>query len=179
MKRKILLTSFQTWMPHQKSNSSDDLLMEIAKLDLSHELIYLRQLPVDVQLASSSAIAKIDEVQPDAIICCGMAESRTTLTVESNASCGQEVIKTSLDLGQLVGGLTGTGISHDAGKFVCEGLYYQVLKYLREQQKNCPCIFVHVPIMTQDNLAEIVADFLLIIQHMVTRQESYSSSHSE
>ena len=30
MADKILLTSFDTWLPYQKSNSSDDLLNEIS-----------------------------------------------------------------------------------------------------------------------------------------------------
>jgi pyroglutamyl-peptidase len=65
MNGKILLTSFQTWLPHQTSNSSDDLLEEIAKLDISPSLTFLRQLPVDVSEASQLVIAKIEELQPD------------------------------------------------------------------------------------------------------------------
>jgi len=167
MPRKILLTSFETWLPHQKSNSSDDLLGEIAKIEgLSHCLTFLRRLPVDVELASSRARAKINELQPDIIICCGMAESRTKLSVESNATCGDAIIKTPVDLEKLVAGLSGTEISHDAGKFVCEGLYYAVLEYVRCGSLNCRCIFLHVPILTPNNLAGIIADFLLIIQNL-------------
>jgi len=213
MNRKILLTSFQTWLPHQTSNSSDDLLGEIAQMDaLSTSLTLLRQLPVNVPEASSRVIAKIEELQPDGIICCGMAESRTKLTVESCATCGyasyrgslysyclyicrilrlkglqdflqcllaistqpdSRLIKSSVDLEKLVAGLAGTEISHDAGKFVCEGLYYQVLKYLRERKLNISCIFVHVPVLTQDNSLSIVADFQLIIEKMASFTKIY------
>lgn len=213
MNRKILLTSFQTWLPHQTSNSSDDLLGEIAQLDaLSTSLTFLRQLPVNVPQASSCVIAQIEELQPDGIICCGMAESRTKLTVESCATCGYTsyrislysyclyicrilglkrlqdfiptlmarstqqdsiLIKTSVDLDKLMTGLAGTEISHDAGKFVCEGLYYQVLKYLGERKLNISCIFVHVPVLTQDNLPGIVADFQLIIEKMASFPKIY------
>lgn len=167
MANKILLTSFDTWLPHQKSNSSDDLLNEISNLTFTlPSLTFLRKLPVDVNLASCCVIAKTDELQPDTIICCGMAECRTQLTVESHASCGDSLLKTPVDLKQLVAGTTGIEISHDAGKFVCEGLYYSVLQYLRERHLNTNCIFVHVPILTQDNLAGVVADFLLIIRRL-------------
>jgi pyroglutamyl-peptidase len=44
---------------------------------------FLRQLPVDIELASKSVISKIAELQPDIIICCGMAESRSQLTIEA------------------------------------------------------------------------------------------------
>ncbi|MCA1991947.1 MAG: peptidase C15 [Coleofasciculus sp. S288] len=203
MNRKILLTSFQTWLPHQNSNSSDDLLEKIAQLtSFSASLTFLRQLPVNVSQASSQVIATIEELQPDGIICCGMAERRPKLTVESCATCGYTsygirlysycqsvcrnfrlkglqaflqnllltsnlpdsiLIKTSVDLEELLGGTLGTEISHDAGKFVCEGLYYTVLKYLRQRHSNIPCIFVHVPVLTPDNSPDLVADFQVII----------------
>lgn len=188
---KILLTSFQTWLPHQESNSSDDLLSHIEELEFPGiSLTFLRQLPVDVDGAKDCAIAKIEELQPHAIICCGMAESRTILTVESGANSYYRsssldsttlaeiesksdgiLLKTSINLEELVAGLGVTTISHNAGKFVCEGLYYQILDYLGclGQAKlshpiNISCIFVHVPILTPDNLSDIVTDFCRILE---------------
>lgn len=163
MHNKILLTSFQTWMPHQTSNASDDLLELVAKQEFSTSLIFLRQLPVDVSEAASRVISKIEELEPKAVICCGMAECRQVLTVESCA-CGDALYKTSVDLERLVVGLAVTEISHDAGKFVCEGLYYEVLKYL--SRLNISCIFVHVPILTAENLQNILADFQVIIERI-------------
>ena len=51
--KKILLTSFETWLPHQKSNSSDDLLhhIESERID-GVSLTFVRKLPVDTVLAS-------------------------------------------------------------------------------------------------------------------------------
>lgn len=167
MTKRILLTSFDVWLPHHQSNSSDDLLIEISKHNsLPHSFTFLRRLPVDVRLASDRVISHIEKLQPDGIICCGMAERRTQLTVESHATWEQEAIKTSVNLDKLVMGLAGTGISHDAGKFVCEGLYYSVLRYLRDRNLKRPCIFVHVPTLTPDNLPAIRADFSLIIQRL-------------
>ncbi|MBW4547842.1 MAG: peptidase C15 [Symplocastrum torsivum CPER-KK1] len=177
MNGKILLTSFQTWLPHQRSNASDDLLEEIAQLNiLSPALTLLRQLPVDVPKASRCVIDKIEELQPDVIICCGMAECRTKLTVESCATCNDDLLKTSVDLEKLVAELVGTEISHDAGKFVCEGLYYEVLSYLRCRRRfyrtsrrlHTCCIFVHVPVLTPENSASVVEDFHLIIKKMAS-----------
>ncbi len=166
---KILLTSFQTWLPHQNSNSSDDLLQAIAKLDsLSHSLTFLRHLPVDITGASDRTITQINELQPDIIICCGMAESRCQLTVESKASQGDTILNTSVDLHRLVDGLPETAISHDAGKFVCEGLYYSVLNHLQRNEMKKYCLFVHVPVLTPSNTAGIVADFQLIIERLAS-----------
>ena len=167
MKKRILLTSFDIWLPHQQSNSSDDLLIEVGKLNsLAHDFTFLRQLPVDVQLASSQVQTKIDELKPNYIICCGMAESRKKLSVEKIASYAENILQTTVDLEQLVAEATAIEISHDCGKFVCEGLYYSVLDYIDKWQLNINCIFVHVPVLTEENLAEIVADFKLIIRKL-------------
>ncbi|MDM9582682.1 MULTISPECIES: peptidase C15 [unclassified Nostoc] len=167
MKKRILLTSFDTWLKDQQSNSSDDLLLEVTKLELiPHNLTFLRQLPVDVQLASTQVMEKIKAIQPDYIICCGMAASRTQLSVEAVASCGESILQTEVDLEKLVVGAAKIQISYDCGKFVCEGLYYSVLDYLSQNQLTARCIFVHVPVLNQENLMGILADFVLIINKL-------------
>jgi pyroglutamyl-peptidase len=154
MKKRILLTSFDTWLSDQQSNSSDDLLLEVTKVDsILHDLKFLRLLPVD-------------ELQPDYIICCGMAASRQRLSVEMGASQGEISLQTVIDLPKLLSGTVATDISNDCGKFVCEGLYYAVLDYLQENQLTTRCIFVHVPVLNQENLVVMLADFLLIIHNL-------------
>ena len=160
MSAKILLTSFQTWLPQQSSNSSDELLRQIQQRQFSSaSLIFRRQLPVDIAQASQQAITNIEQVQPELVICCGMAESRYQLTLESNATWSEAQLKTTVDLDSLVRELSQTEISHNAGKFVCEGLYYQVLKHLEQANSQSRCLFVHVPRLTDSNLPEILADF--------------------
>lgn len=161
MSKNILLTSFTTWLPHQQSNSSDDLLDIISQIHHNLSLTLLRNLPVDIDKASGCVIDKIQEVQPNIIICCGMAESRNQLSIESNACCGEIVLRTNIDLDLLV--TEQIQISHDAGKFVCEGLYYAVLKYIIDHQLKIKCIFVHVPILGENKLT-IVENFMLILQ---------------
>jgi pyroglutamyl-peptidase len=129
-------------------------------------LTFLRQLPVDVSLASQNAIATIQVLQPHVVICCGMAESRERLTIESNAIWENEQIYTSVNLERLISQLSSTYISHDAGKFVCEGLYFQVLKYFRQFHPQSHCLFVHVPVINAANLTEILTDFRLILERM-------------
>lgn len=169
MPNKILLTSFNTWLPHQTSNSSDDLLTEIAKLDTSSFLTFLQLLPVDVELASCCVIEKINELQPKVIICCGMAESRSLLTIESTATCGEMVLTTPVDLTQLIIDTVVIEISNDAGKFVCEGLYYSILQYIIKQQLNIDCVFVHIPVLTKQNLSSIVRDFQSIVKKLAVK----------
>ena len=164
MDNKLLLTSFQTWLPHQKSNSSDDLLETIKQPDSN--LHFVRKLPVNTNLAASQVIQAIEQIEPKSIICCGMAESRSQLTVESNAVCDRHYISTQVNLEKLITYLNNTKISHDAGKFICEGLYYQILKYILVNQSNIQCIFVHVPSIDTDNLKIIQQDFVAIINFM-------------
>lgn len=173
MKKRILLTSFDIWLKDQQSNSSDDLLLEVTKVDLiPHDLSFLHQLPVDVQLASTQVIEQINAIQPDYIICCGMAASRTQLSLEAVASCGESILQTEVDLEKLVAGAAAIEISHDCGKFVCESLYYSVLDYLNQNELTARCIFVHVPVLNQENLMGILADFVLIINKLALSASS-------
>ena len=99
MEIKVLLTSFDIWKPEQKSNSSDDLLALISSQKLTdYYLNFIRKLPVDSKIAPEIVISHIEKFQPDIIICCGMAEKREILTIESQASSGHKVMKTSVDL---------------------------------------------------------------------------------
>ncbi len=165
----VLLTSFDTWLPHQVSNSSDDLLT-IIEQNQNHDLVLLKKLPVNTDLASQQVIEKIQEVKPKTIICCGMAEKRDQLTIESNARCENDCRKSQVNLPKLLSCLNNTSISHDAGNFVCEGLYYQVLNHVHLHNLKIDCIFVHVPILNTINTQDIYQDFTKILNFV--EQES-------
>ncbi len=163
----ILLTSFQTWQSHQISNSSDDLLEVLNQRKLLDDQVHLlRNIIVDFELAPASAIATFNQLQPEVIICCGMAENRRMLSVESNGKFQTETLSTQLDLRKLSEGTTTTQISHDAGNFVCNHLYYSILKYIRENTFKTHCLFIHVPILTEENLDLIIHDFLIIMRNI-------------
>ncbi len=180
MSSKILLTSFTTWESYQKSNSSDDLLAELEKKEFSHlSLTFLRKLPVDVEKASKQVIATIDKIKPDAIICCGMAEGRKMLTVESNARWKGDCLSTTVNLPQLIAGLSHTAISDDAGQFVCEGLYYHVLNYINQSSLSSSCIFVHIPILTETNQGLILKDMELIVLRSANKQQTTKPRYHE
>ncbi|MDY6936817.1 MAG: peptidase C15 [Cyanobacteriota bacterium] len=167
MHPKLLLTSFETWLPHQKSNTSDDLLGKVSRLEsFSPTRTLLRKLPVDNKLATDRTIAAIEQLQPTGILCCGMAEKRSRLTLESQATRGEEILPTTVDLDTLLPKLAVTEISHDAGDFVCNHLYYTLLEYLHDRNSNIPCLFVHVPLLDANNLAPIVDDFTIVCREI-------------
>lgn len=182
MPTQILLTSFTTWAAHQPSNSADDLLGLMAQEcdrvipSFSAQLHYLRQLPVDYDHAPARIIEIVNHLQPHSIICCGMAETRPRLSVESRGTHRHnrdDVYHTPLPLDQLVQDLTFTDISHDAGSFVCNHTYYSVLKHVYIQELSSPCLFVHVPVLTPDNQAAILTDFTQIVQRISAWVESF------
>lgn len=179
----VLLTSFAPWKAHQPSNASDDLLLEIVKTGTPSWLHLLRQLPVNVPVAEEIIIGKIQQLQPQMVICCGMAESRTKLNVESKAVVRGNSLHTRVDLEALTAGLNSTEISDDAGRFVCNGLYYAILYYLQNRDSDIRhldirdsdirhpdvhCLFVHVPILTPDNQKNVIADFSSILKRVLT-----------
>lgn len=168
MAKSILLTSFSTWKPEQPSNSSDDLFdLLLPHPELPHHALYfLRKLPVDFSLAPYNVIQHIQIIQPDVVICCGMGEHRTTLDIESTAIRAEQTLHTEVNLPWLVDGLHMTHISHDAGQFVCNSLYFDVLDFIYHYHRGTPCIFVHVPRLSEKNQAMIVHDFLKIMRRV-------------
>lgn len=169
MPKSLLLTSFDVWKAHHPSNASDDLLAELLRQKwLDERVTLLRKLPVDFELAPAQVIATIAQVQPDVVVCCGMAERRTRLSVESNGKHADEILPTGVNVRQLVKGLPMTRVSHHAGKFVCNHTYYSVLKYIRESQLSCQSVFVHVPVLTAANRDAIVQDFATLLRRLMT-----------
>jgi pyroglutamyl-peptidase len=170
MTQTILLTSFHTWKASQPSNASDDLLHHVLQdsaYTRPHAIHTLRQIPVDFQHAPVQVIAQIQEVQPDLILLCGMAASRKLLNLEHQAIAGRHVRTTSLDLREIRKGLSYTRVSKNAGRFVCNGLYYSVLSYLQMHQLEIPCLFVHVPVLTSDNITPILKDFQALLDRIL------------
>jgi pyroglutamyl-peptidase len=166
----ILVTSFDTWLNHQRDNASDRLLEQVEEIIDSdddwgdgHPVYFCRKLPVDIAQAGGLTIEAIEARQATTVICCGMAESRSILTLESNARRRNHKLLTTVDLNPLLPLLSFTGLSHDAGRFVCEGLYYEILGYAMD----CPpghirSLFVHVPCFHDNNGPYLIADFMEI-----------------
>ncbi|MEO0395698.1 MAG: peptidase C15 [Cyanobacteria bacterium P01_A01_bin.137] len=159
----ILITSFRPWKAHQGINTSDVLVQQVSAR-LPKNVIPLRWLPVNFDLAPIQVISHIVQYRPKAVICCGMAETRKTLTVEQWGTEQDQRLATPIDLHTLVKKTIHTRISYDAGNFVCNRLYYRVLRHVERQRTAT--LFVHVPLMTQANQAVIEFDFLKIVEYL-------------
>lgn len=168
MAQTILLTSFDVWKPHHVSNSSDDLIAELITNNFVDERMHLlRRLPVDFALAPKQVITQVKRLEPEVVVCCGMAEKRSQLTVESNGKYQEEVLQTPVNVEHLVRDLTFTSVSHDAGQFVCNHLYYSLLKHIRDYRLKSQCIFVHVPVINAVNITHVINDFRMILQKLI------------
>ncbi|PSB05967.1 peptidase C15 [filamentous cyanobacterium CCP1] len=168
MPKTALLTSFAPWRANHLSNSADDLLVELSSQWQKEPMHLLRQLPVNLPIAQSITVHKINQLQPDVVLCCGMAEFRNRLSLESRAVNRHRQLQTSANLEDLVAGLSLTEISHDAGRFVCNALYYGILNYLKCHSPGTLCLFVHVPILTFENREGVVTDFCAILEKLTT-----------
>lgn len=163
----VLITSFQTWRSDQRSNSSDDLIAELHALGkLPADAHWLRQVPVSFQRAPTQVIGEIDRLRPRLIICCGMAENRSYLSVERWAKRGDQALETSVNLSSLIADTTVTEISGDAGDYVCNHLYYYVLDFISRADWQMVGLFVHVPILSEENKRFILKDFGAIAEKM-------------
>ena len=147
-KRPLLISSFRTWRSHQPSNSSHDLIAAMQNSrQLPKQTIWLSQLPVNFEIAPIRVINAMYLFYPRAIVCCGMAENRAYLSLEQQAKGPSQSLQTLFDLPSLLAETHITEISNDAGSYVCNALYYQVLKTIQENSLAIPCLFIHVPLL--------------------------------
>ena len=165
MSNSILITTFSIWESHHTTNASDDLLHLLLEKELD-SFHHLRSIPVDFELSHQYVLTRFDELKPKVLICCGMAEERSKLNIESRAVLDEQLLQTSLDLDILTADLPMTEISHDAGRFVCNTLYYKTLEHLSLQEEDHHCVFIHVPVLTEENKDQLLADFISIIERL-------------
>jgi pyroglutamyl-peptidase len=95
-----------------------------------------------------------------------MAERRHLLNLEQYAHRHDRPIATSLDLDRLCQGTRWTTVSENAGSYVCNDLYYQILTFTQKHQLPIHCLFVHVPPLTKHNQAFVFQDFTLILSRL-------------
>jgi len=163
----LLLTSFAPWLAHQPSNASDDLITLLrSRNQLPDNTRLLRQLPVHFQLAPGQVIADLYQTRASVVVCCGMAERRSLLNLEQSARWEGNHLQTSLPLAALCQDTRWTKISHDAGDYVCNYLYYRLLDHIQKNGWSTQCLFVHVPPLTEHNRDILAQDFALILSRL-------------
>lgn len=158
---KILITAFEPFM-NIKTNSSYEALKNLnQKNDITKVF-----LPVKLHESFSILKKHIDKIQPDIIILCGQAASRSKISIETKA---KNVLGPSIDitdeitsniiikdgpiayysnfptveaLSYLLQSDIPVELSNDAGGYICNALYYQVM----HNYPNIETVFIHLPL---------------------------------
>ncbi len=163
----MLLTTFAPWRAHQPSNAADDLVVHLQRQrQLPWGTTVLRHIPVSFELAPIRTIAKVAELRPLVVVCCGMAEGRTHLNLERYGKREDRALATSLPLEALMAGTHLTVISDCAGTYVCNHLYYQVLGAIAQHRWPTQALFVHIPPLTPETGPIFAADLTLILKRL-------------
>ena len=140
----ILLTGFEPWAEF-KTNPSGEVARALGG----------QVLPVDYRRADA-LLRRLLERRPSAIVLTGLAATRTSIQLETRAynekhtgrviePRGPSFRKSTLPLAPLLRRLRRAGLpadlSHDAGRFLCNHVFYRARGLLGD----VPCGFVHLP----------------------------------
>ena len=177
----LLLTSFAPWKAHQRTNAADDLIaLARARNQLPGQTLLMRHLPVHWQLAPGQVLAALFKHRPAAVVCCGMAEKRSFLSLERYAHHRCDRLETTLWLPDLCADLQWTTISDDAGNYACNALYYQLLDCIQRSSLPTQCLFIHVPPISVYHREPLVHDFSQVLARLshCQRQERRTSVSS-
>ncbi|TVQ05711.1 MAG: peptidase C15 [Leptolyngbya sp. DLM2.Bin27] len=169
----MLLTTFAPWRAHQRSNAADDLVAHLQEhQQVPGSAVVLRQIPVSFELAPVRVIAKAVEIQPGVVVCCGMAEGRSHLHLERYGKADDLAISTSLPLEELMADTHLTAISDCAGDYVCNHLYYRLLRAIALHQWPLQALFVHIPPLTPATKPLLAQDLTLILHRLAALKPS-------
>ena len=144
---KILYTAF-----NGKSNSSKILLDNII-VEEDNKLYLKNSFKTSVEQLSN----KLKKDRYDLIISFGQAPiDKETIKIETRGN-GIDYFETDYDYNNLKKLFEKNGfnvvISKDAGNYLCNNIYYNGLKYIRENNLKCKMIFAHIPQI--DNINDI------------------------
>ena len=165
---KILLTGFEPFGGETVNPSWQAALKTAEKIDFAEVLTVC--LPVEYYKSVEIAIKAVDDFCPDAVLLTGQAGGRTCVSFENiavniadsdtpdnagkalhtvNFTGGPDRLFSSLPLKEMVDAVNKIGlpayISQNAGRFVCNHVFYGVLKHISDNNLNIKAGFAHVP----------------------------------
>jgi pyroglutamyl-peptidase len=136
-------------------------------------------LPVAYARSADALCAAVRAAEPDFVVCFGQADGRTGISVERFAhnldsaepvdndglSSGAEIdqagpvaYRSTLPVAEIVAALRAEGIpaaeSRDAGGFLCNHVFYVLMRLLEQERLEARGGFVHLPLLPEQALAE-------------------------
>ena len=173
MTASILVTGYEPF-GGRDVNPSQQIVEALARRDVPGVTLHTAVLPVEYDVCVDVVLEEMERVRPDAVIACGLAAGRTSVTPERVAvnvkgtstdptSCdnagirkldepisdGPDGIFATLPVRAIQQALVAAGIpstvSNTAGTFVCNNTMYGILDHLRREGSSTPAGFIHVP----------------------------------
>lgn len=175
---KILISGFEPF-GKMNINPTEKLLSEAGKFSIENLDIETILLPVNYDECAEELINKIEEIQPDVVISCGLAAGRTAITPEriginiKDTGSGDPYPdnKGNIPTDEVIDeqgpdGLFSTlpnrlieknlkelhipaSISNSAGTFICNNTLYAVLNHIRKNNLAIKAGFIHFPASTE------------------------------
>jgi pyroglutamyl-peptidase len=170
----ILLTGFDPF-GGEKLNPSWEAVRHLDQKAIEGHTIHTLQIPTVFDRSVEQLIDRIEKLDPALILCIGQAGGRSEITVErvainlndaripdneGNQPIDTEVVPggpaayfANLPVKAMVHEMNKRGIpasvSHTAGTFVCNHLFYGLMHYLAQSEKPRKGGFIHIPYLPE------------------------------
>ena len=187
---KVLISGFKPF-GGATLNPSELLINVLEREHIPGVELFTAVLPVEFDRSTEILLEKIKQVQPELVIAFGQAEGRTAITPEKIAinlddaripdnsgdqrrnqaidENGMDGYFSTLPIDAMVNAMKHAGhpaeISLSAGTFVCNHIFYQLQKSLRDSGIRSG--FVHLPLATEQS-AEFPEKFTMDLETMVS-----------
>jgi pyroglutamyl-peptidase len=173
---RVLVTGFEPFAGGAV-NPSQRLVVELAAAPPAGVELATAVLPVAYARAANALRAALAGAAPDVVVCFGQADGRTGVSVERFAhnldsaepvdndgvSSAAEIepkgpvaYRSTLPVAQIVVALRDEGIpaaeSRDAGGFLCNHVFYTLMRALEQERPAATGGFVHVPLLPEQAL---------------------------
>lgn len=165
----LLLTGFEPFTPFD-TNPSGEVAVLLDGEKVNSCRITGKVLPVSFREAAARILQLIDELQPDAILCLGLAAGRSKVSIERFAvnyyegtdnsglliegsvitQDGPVAFFAAAPVRSMADHITRNGlpaeVSNTAGVYVCNYVFYRVLHSLEQRgNQDLPVAFLHIP----------------------------------
>jgi pyroglutamyl-peptidase len=180
-----LVTGFEPFGEHEVNPSQ--LLVEALAGEPG---VATAVLPVSYARAADELARAVRAAEPDVVVCFGLAERRTEVSVERFAlnlddaesadndgvvsaaaidPDGPAAYRSTLPVDGLVAALRGEGIpagaSRDAGGYLCNHVFYALMALLERERPGARGGFVHVPPLDAVPLETLVRAAGIVLRH--------------
>ena len=182
---RVLVTGFEPFAG-SPANPSQRLVEELAARPPAGVELATALLPVSYARAAGEVRAAVRAVEPDVVVCFGQADGRVGISVERFAlnlddaanvdndgttsgapvdAGGPAAYRSTLPVDEIVTALRAEGIpaaaSRDAGGFLCNHVFYALMRALEQERPQAAGGFVHVPALPEQALEKPVASMPL------------------